>query len=61
MPIEIVELTIKATITENERDPASDSSAPRDQNLSEESGEKDLIIQEAVDKVLEILRREYER
>lgn len=53
MPIEIRELIIRADVRENNRE---------GQASSEDIGlDKEAIIQEAVDRVLEILKRQKER
>ncbi len=59
MPIEIIELTVKATISEH-KGPSSEL-PENPTSSSRDSDDKDLIIQEAVEKVLEILKRERER
>ena len=63
MPIEVVELVVKATINEfgAEQQGQAPSAAPMDGQGQEQISERERIVQEAVDIVLEILRQERER
>ena len=54
MPIEIRELIVRADV--REQNPRAVHSSPQ-----RESVDKEAIVQEAVDKVLEILKRQKER
>lgn len=53
MPLEIKELVIRATVQDEEKPKASPQSAAAD--------DKEALIEECVDKVLEILRNQKER
>jgi hypothetical protein len=53
MPIEIRELVIKATVGENSQQSGGSAEKP--------SKMKDELLQEAVDQVLEIIKRKKER
>ena len=60
MPIEIKELQIKINVSESSAGETSSGGGVTNTN-NESIGDKELIIQECVDKVLEILRNKVER
>lgn len=61
MPIEIIELTVRATVSETRAEGQMTAGSQSDGKSQEQISDRESIVREAVDKVLDILHRKEER